>query len=121
MLLDRKVLTPVVAGLMLAGAAQAQLLPTWETHITLTHEDMDIIHNTVTNQIHGKSVGTTASWINPASRNSGTIKLDKKLVRKGQRCEEIEYTVRSAPLVYSEHYHFASCLQPDGTWKIAQA
>ena len=21
--------------------------------------------------------------------------------------------------VYTEHYHFTSCLQPDGTWKIA--
>jgi hypothetical protein len=20
--------------------------------------------------------------------------------------------------VYTEHYHFISCLQPDGTWKI---
>jgi hypothetical protein len=21
--------------------------------------------------------------------------------------------------VYTEHYHFTSCLQPDGAWKIA--
>ena len=116
---NHKVLIPVVAGLILAGAVQAQLLPTWETHITLTQQDMDMIHNVVTSQIHGKPVGTTASWSNPASQNSGTIKLDKKLVRKGQQCEEIEYTVQSAPPVYSEHYHFISCLQPDSTWKIA--
>ena len=119
MSLHRNVLTPVVAGLMLAGAAQAQLMPTWETHITLTQEDMEMIHNTVTNHIHGKPVGTAASWSNSGSQNSGSIKLEKKLVRKGQQCEEIAYTVRSKPPVYSEHYHFTSCLQPDGTWKIA--
>ena len=115
-----KTLVAFVAGLMIAGAAQAQLLPTWETNITLTQQDLDMIHNAVTNQVHGKPVGTTASWSNPASGNSGSIKLVKKLTRKNQRCEEIEYTVRSGGTpIYTEHYHFTSCLQPDGTWKIA--
>ena len=39
-----------VAGLMIAGVAQAQLLPTWETNITLTQQDLDMIHAAVTNQ-----------------------------------------------------------------------
>ena len=120
MSLPAKVLIPFVVGLLLAGAAQAQLLPTWETHITLTQQDLDMIRNAVTNQIHGKPVGTTASWSSPASGNSGFIKLGKKLTQKKQQCEEIEYTVRSGGTpVYTEHYHFISCLQPDGTWKIA--
>jgi hypothetical protein len=79
---------------MLAGAAQAQLLPTWESHITLTQQDMEMIHNAVTNHIHGKPVGTAASCTNPASQNSGSIRLVKKLVRKRQPCEDIDYTVR---------------------------
>ena len=120
MSLHRKVLITFVAGWMLAGGAQAQLLPTWETHITLTQQDIDMIHNVVSSQLHGKPMGTTASWSNSASRNSGSIRLAKTLLRKGQQCEEIEYTVRSGgPSVYSEHYHFTSCLQPDGSWKIA--
>ena len=86
---------PFVAGLIIAGAAHAQLLPTWETNITLTQQDLDMIHGAVTNQVHGKPVGTTASWSNPASGNSGSIKLVKKLTLKNQRCEDIEYTVRS--------------------------
>jgi surface antigen len=115
-----KIVIPVVAGFMIAVSAHAQLLPTWETHIVLSQQDMDMIHGAVTNQIHGKPVGTTASWSNPASGNSGFIKLGKKLTRKNQQCEEIEYTVRSGgPSVYTEHYHFTSCLQPDGVWKIA--
>jgi surface antigen len=120
MSLHRKALIPFVTGLMLAGAAQAQLLPTWETHIMLTQQDIDMIHSAVTGQIHGKPLGIVASWSNSASRNSGSIRLAKKLVRKGQQCEEIEYTVRSdGPSAYTEHYHFTSCLQPNGTWKIA--
>jgi surface antigen len=115
-----KVVIPIVTGFMTAVSAQAQLLPTWETHIVLSQQDMDMIHGAVTNQIHGKPVGTTASWSNPTSGNSGFIKLGKKLTRKNQQCEEIEYTVRSGGAsVYTEHYHFTSCLQPDGVWKIA--
>ena len=119
MSLQSKAITPFVAGLMLAGAAQAQLLPTWESHITLTQQDMEMIHNAVTNQIHSKPVGTMASWSNPASQNSGSMKLVKKLVHKGQQCEDIDYTVRSGAPVYTEHYHLTSCLQLDGTWKLA--
>jgi surface antigen len=115
-----KAVIPVVAGLMIAASAQAQLLPTWETNIVLSQQDLDLIHGAVTNQIHGKPVGTTTLWSNPASGNSGVIKLGKKLTRKNQQCEEIEYTVRSGGTpVYTEHYHFTSCLQPDGLWKIA--
>jgi surface antigen len=115
-----KTFGPLVAGLLMAGAVQAQLLPTWETNITLTQQDLDMIHAAVTNQVHGKPVGTTAAWSNPASGNSGSIKLVKKLPRKNQQCEDLEYTVRSGGTpVYSEHYHFISCLQADGTWKIA--
>jgi hypothetical protein len=46
--------------------------------------------------------------------------LVKKLARKRQQCEDLEYTVRSGgPPVYTERYRFISCLQPDGTGKIA--
>ena len=114
-----KVLIAIAVGLM-AGSSHAQLLPTWETQITLTQQDLDMMRSTVTDQIHGKPAGTTAKWSNPASRNSGSIELLKKLVCDKQQCQEIAYTVRSGgPPVYTEHYHFTSCLQPDGTRKIA--
>ena len=120
MLLPIKAFAPLAAGLMTIAVAQAQLLPTWETHIVLSQQDLDMIHGAVTHQVHGKPVGTKVSWSNPASGNSGYVKLTKKLVRNGQQCEGIGYTVRSGGTpVYTEHYHFTSCLQPDGTWKIA--
>lgn len=120
MSLQVRALIPIVAGLLIAASAHAQLLPTWETHIVLSQQDLDMIHSAVTNQVHGKSLGTTASWSNPVSGNSGSIRLMKKLSHKSQQCEDIEYTLRSGGTpVYTEHYHFTSCLQPDGTWKIA--
>ena len=119
MSMSAKVLVPLCVGLMTA-AAQAQLLPTWETQIVLTQQDLAMIHATVTKKVHGKPLGTTASWNDPVSANSGTIRLLKKLVQQHQQCEEIEYTIRSAgPPTYTEHYHLTSCRQPDGTWKIA--
>src|SRR5215469_8777557 len=115
-----KALAPLAVGLMTIAAAHAQLLPTWETHVVLSQQDLDMIHRAVTSQVHGKPAGTTVSWSNPVSGNSGSIKPIKRIVQKSQQCEDIEYTVRSGgPPVYSEHYHFTSCLQPDGIWKIA--
>ena len=111
---------PIFLGLFIVPAQAQWLGPTWETNIVLTQLDLDMIHAAVTQQIHGKAVGTTASWSNPASYNWGSIRLVKKLALRDQQCEELEYTMRTArPEIYSEHYHFTSCLQPDGTWKIA--
>src|SRR5271170_4507740 len=110
MSLPVKTFLPFVAGLMIAATAQAQLLPTWETHITLTQQDLDMMHGAVTNQVHGKPVGTTASWTNPASGNSGSIRLVKNPTTKNQQCGEIEYTMRSGGQpISTEHYHFVSC------------
>jgi surface antigen len=89
---------------LVTASAHAQLLPTWETHITLAEQDLDMIRGAVTNQVHGKPVGTNTAWSNPASGNAGSIKLLKKLHRVNQQCEEIEYTVRSGGTpVYTEH------------------
>ena len=114
-----KPLVFVVAALV-SPAAQAQLLgPGFESNISLTREDLDMMRQTVTQQIHGKSVGATASWSNPGSKNSGTIKLLKKFTAKNMRCEEIGYTLATtASNVSPEHYVLDSCLQPDGNWKI---
>ena len=114
-----KLLLLVIAGLA-SPAAHAQLLgPAFESNITLTQEDLDMMRQTVNQQIHGKPVGTTASWTNPNSKNSGTIKLLKKFTARNMRCETIGYTLKTAaPAVTPEHYEFNSCLQPDGSWKI---
>jgi len=114
-----KLLFLVIAGLA-GSAAQAQVLgPAFESNITLTQEDLNLMRQTVNQQIHGKPVGTTASWTNPNSKNSGTIKLLKKFNARNMKCETIGYTLQTTAIPSTpEHYEFNSCLQPDGSWKI---
>ena len=103
-----------------SSAAEAQFLGLgFESNITLTQQDLDMMRQTVTQQIHGKPVGTTASWSNPSSKNSGTAKLLKKFSARNMRCETIGYTLATTSSnVSPEHYELNSCLQPDGSWKI---
>ena len=119
MSLRLKPLVLIVAGLT-SPAAQAQLMGLgFESNITLTQQDLDLIRQTVNQQVHGKPVGTTASWSNPSSHNSGTIELVKQFTARNMRCEEIEYTLKTTAMdVSPEHYTLDSCLQPDGSWKI---
>jgi surface antigen len=100
--------------------AEAQLLGLGiETNIELSRQDLDMIRHTVNTQIHGKPVGTTATWSNPASRNAGKITLTRNFVRNGQQCETLDYaiTTKRRP-VRPEHYRLSSCLQPDGQWRL---
>jgi surface antigen len=117
-----KVFVPLAVGCMIVGSAAGQMLPTWNTQIVLSKKDLALIHSVVTNQVHGEPVGTAAHWTNPISGNSGSVRLMKKLTRNDQRCEKIEYIVTSRrPTVYTETYDLTSCLQRDGTWKLAQS
>jgi surface antigen len=113
---------PIVltVALFASLSAQAQgLFLGFESNITLKQDDIDLIHQTVDQKIHGKPIGTTASWRNPNTGNSGTIKLLKKFTVRGLRCEEVAYTLMTTTsAVPPEHYVLDSCLQPDGTWKI---
>jgi len=114
-----KPLVLLISGLA-SPAAQAQFLGLgFESNITLTQQDLDMIRQTVNQQIHGKPVGATASWSNPSSQNSGSIRLLKKFPARDMHCEEIGYTLMTTAMAVSpEHYTLNSCLQPDGSWKI---
>jgi surface antigen len=115
-----KPLLLIIAGLA-SPAAQAQFLGSgFESNVTLTKEDLDMMRQTVNQQIHGKPVKTTATWSNPNSKNSGTIKLLKKFTAGNMRCEELGYTLMTTAVAGAspEHYVLDSCLQPDGSWKI---
>ena len=114
-----KLLLLAITGLASAAAQAQSLGPAFESNITLTQEDLDKMRQTVNQQIHGKPVGTTASWANPDSKNSGTVKLIKKFTARNMRCETIGYTLMTTRMAAApEHYELNSCLQPDGSWKI---
>ena len=98
-------------ALLLAGLVgeptQAQLLlgPVWESNITLTQGDLDLIHRTVDTEVHGKPVGTAASWSNPETGNAGSIKLLRKFRKGNLHCEQVAYTLTTTKkAVEPEHY-----------------
>jgi hypothetical protein len=110
----------VLALALVTTTTQAQMLgPAWETYVTLTQADMDMIKVAVTQQVHGKQLGTTVSWRNPASGNYGTVRLLNVFAREGRRCEAIEYVMRPPQQAMpGDRFVFNSCVQPDGTWKL---
>jgi surface antigen len=109
----------LIAALFASLPSRAQgLFLGFESNIALKRSDINLIHRTVDQNVHGKPVGTTAYWSNPNTGNWGTIKLQKRYTEGGQRCEEVKYTLMAIG-VSPEHYVLDSCLQPDGTWKIA--
>src|SRR5207248_6151628 len=56
--------------------------------ITLTHGDIERLE-VVLSELHGKPIGTDASWDNPKSRNSGSVRLLERMTYNGQdRSEE---------------------------------
>jgi surface antigen len=110
----------LIAAVLVWLPAQAQYLGLGiETAVELTKQDLDIIRQTVNAQVHGKLVGTTARWSNPASGNSGKIRLVKKFTRENQECETLDYRlVTTRKPAGPEHYVLRSCLQPDGQWRL---
>jgi hypothetical protein len=101
--------------------AEAQFLGLGlESNIELTKLDLAMIHRIVDEQIHGKAVGTTASWSNSDSGNYGSIKLLKKFTSNGRPCESVGYTLATRRMsTPPEHYMLDSCLLPGGSWRIS--
>ena len=110
----------LIVALFASQSSQAQgLMLGFESNITLKQDDIDLIHQTVDQKIHGNPVGTTASWSNPNTGNAGTIKFLKKFTKRNLYCERVAYTLTTTTkAIEPEHYVFDSCLTPDG-WKIA--
>jgi 17 kDa outer membrane surface antigen len=111
----------LIVALIVWLPAEAQFLGFGlESNIELTKLDLAIIHRTVDEQVHGKAVGTTASWSNSDSGNYGSIKLLKKYSANGRPCESVGYTMATRRMATPpEHYMLDSCLLPDGSWRIS--
>ena len=94
--------------------------PNWLSGTEITAQDRATISATVKEKIHGRRVGTIASWSNPVSGHFGTIRLLSKSEYQRMPCERIEYKIRSSkPHEPAEDYTFRSCRLPNGSWKLA--
>ena len=78
-----------------------------------------MIKAALANQIHGKKLGTTATWSNVQSGNSGSITLLNISSRDGRRCERIEYRMIPPNKTPFDRFAPTSCLQADGNWKLS--
>ena len=62
--------------------------------------------------------GTTTSWANPDSGNSGTYTPTQTYqIDSGQYCREFQQTITVGGK--TEDAYGTACRQPDGTWQIA--
>jgi hypothetical protein len=114
--------TFAIDGVIAASSPEARSWLDWfrkPKRMALSEEDIAALEVVLSDKIHGKSVGTQASWANPNSGNSGTVCLLERLTQNGQICEMIEYGVKFRQ--QQETYVFTSCLQSDGTWRLARA
>ena len=63
--------------------------------------------------------GTTASWNNPDSSNSGTVTPTRTyLAQNGKYCREFEQTITIGG--ETQQAYGTACRQPDGKWKVVQ-
>ena len=113
--------TFAIGGVIAASSPEARSWLDWfrkPKRMTLSEEDIAALEVVLSDKIHGKSVGTQAAWANTNSGNSGTVCLLERLTQTGQICEMIEYGVKFRQ--QQETYVFTSCLQSDGTWRLAR-
>lgn len=103
---------------LLPAHAQGLMGPMWDTYVTLTRGDMDAIRGIVTQQIHNKKPGASASWKSQESGNSGMVTLLSAFSRQGHRCERIEYRISPPQGTPSDRFTLTSCQQADGSWKL---
>ena len=101
------------------ASAQGLMGPLWDTYVTLTRADMDMIRSILSQRIHDQKPGVSTFWKNPESGNSGTVTLLSAFSRQGHRCERIEYRISPPQGTPSDRFTLTSCLQPDGSWKLA--
>ncbi len=90
-----------------------------EVGASLDKADMAYYNNTAQRAMESSKTGSTSTWVNPDSGNSGTFTPTKTYqTAEGQHCREYTQTIQvgGKPV---EGYGKA-CRQPDGSWKIQE-
>ena len=107
-------------GQLLATAAGA-LLGAFvgnEVGKSLDRADKVAMGQTVQQSLETAPMGTTSSWQNPDSGNSGTVTPANTFQRSdGAYCREFSQTISVGGR--TEEAYGTACRQPDGSWKIA--
>lgn len=106
----------------IAAIAAGTLLGAWagsEVGASLDRADMAYYNQTNQRALETAKVGTTSTWSNPDSGNSGSITPTKTVdTGDGRVCREYTQTINIGGK--SEKAYGTACRQSDGSWQIAQ-
>ncbi len=106
----------------LAAVAGGALLGAFAGHeigSSLDKADMAYYNNTSQRALETARVGTTATWSNPDSGNSGSITPTRTINENdGTVCREYTQTISIGGK--SQQAFGKACRQSDGSWQIAQ-
>jgi surface antigen len=103
--------TGIAAGALLGGLAGGAL------GSTLDARDRQISAQNSQNALETVPAGTTTTWKNPDSGNSGTLTPTRTYQNNsGQYCREFQQTITIGG--QQEQSFGTACRQPDGSWRI---
>ena len=103
--------TGIAAGVLLGGLAGGAL------GSTLDAQDRRIAAQKSQNALESVPSGTTTTWHNPDSGNSGTVTPTRTYQdNSGQYCREFQQTITVGGK--QEQSYGTACRQSDGSWKI---
>ena len=104
----------------LASVAIGALAGAWmggEIGKSLDAADKAFMNRTTQESLEYSKSGTTSSWRNPDSGNSGTVKPSRSYQKaSGEVCRTFEQTIYVSGK--EETATGRACRNPDGTWKI---
>ena len=84
---------------------------------SLDRADMAYYNQTSQRALETGRVGTTTTWQNPDSGNSGTITPTRTFQNGNQYCREYTQTINVGGKAQSGYG--TACRQPDGSWQVA--
>lgn len=119
---------PIVAAvamtlLILPQNGFAQLgRPQFRSMPKLTQTDVRIARKLVREDLATHPPGTTLSWSNPESSNSGTVTLVARFVSRGRECLRVKYGISPGIKANANEkpnsYLLNSCRNADGSWQL---
>ncbi|HZO07987.1 MAG TPA: RT0821/Lpp0805 family surface protein [Myxococcota bacterium] len=102
----------IIAGVLLGGLAGGAI------GNYLDANDREYATNNSYYALERTPAGTTSSWQNPDSGNSGSVTPLQTYQTDSGYCREFEQTIRVGGR--NESAHGTACRQPDGSWRIVQ-
>ena len=104
--------TGILAGVLLGGLAGGAI------GSALDAQDREYAMNSSWYALERTPAGTTSSWQNPDSGNSGSVTPTRTYETEVGYCREFEQTIRVGGR--NESGYGTACRQPDGSWRIVQ-